>query len=77
MYEIQRVCQKCNGPMTQGFIVDNTYGLRLVSQWAPGAPQKSFWTGTKLPHGTLPLAAYRCSSCGFIEFYAHKDFAAE
>lgn len=74
---LERVCSKCGGDMEQGFVVDNTYGARLVSQWAPGSPQKSFWTRTKLPQGALPLAAFRCSSCGYTEFYAGEQFAAE
>ncbi|HJQ78435.1 MAG TPA: hypothetical protein VJ828_00700 [Lacipirellulaceae bacterium] len=75
--ETQKGCPKCNGAMQQGFVVDNTYGGRAVSHWAQGPPQKSFWTGTKLPPEPLPLAAFRCSSCGFTEFYAGEQFAAE
>ncbi len=51
--------------MEQGFVLDNTYGARVVSQWAAGAPLKSFWVGTKLPDEKLvPIGTYRCSSCG-------------
>jgi hypothetical protein len=75
--ERQGHCSKCNGAMEQGFVVDNTYGGRAVSHWAPGPPQKSFWKGTKLPAELLPLAAFRCSSCGFTEFYAGEQFAAK
>lgn len=63
--------------MNQGFIVDNTYGARGVSHWAPGSPKKSFWTGTKVPEEILPLGAFRCSGCGYVEFYADDRFAAE
>ena len=62
--------------MEQGFVLDNTYGARVVSQWAPGAPLKSFWSGTKLPYEDLiPIGAYRCSSCGYLELYAQQEFA--
>ena len=70
-------CPKCDGAMQQGFVVDNTYGGRAVSHWAPGPPQKSFWVGTKLPDGTLPIAAFRCSACGYVEFFSREEFAAE
>jgi hypothetical protein len=70
-------CPKCRGEMEQGFVVDRTYGAQLVSQWAKGAPVKSFWTGTKLPDEELPIGTYRCSSCGYLEAYARDDFAAE
>ena len=64
--------------MEQGFVLDNTHGARVVSQWGAGAPLKSFWLGTKVPNDTLvPIGAYRCSSCGYLELYARQEFAAE
>ena len=62
--------------MEQGFAVDSTHGGLCVSHWAPGSPMKSFWTGTKLPSDRLPIGAFRCSGCGYLEFYADKVFAA-
>ena len=70
-------CPKCHGQLEQGFVVDHTYGAQVVSQWAKGAPVKSFWTGTKVPdQGRLPIGTYRCSSCGYLEAYARRQFAA-
>ena len=71
-------CPKCNREMNRGFVIDNTEGPgRRVSEWAAGAPRKSFWLGTKLPDEALvPIGAYRCSSCGYLELYARQDFAA-
>ena len=64
--------------MAQGFVLDTTYGARLVSRWAPGAPMKSFWLGTQTPDdGVLPIGTYRCSSCGYLESYAQPEFRAE
>jgi hypothetical protein len=65
--------------MEQGFVVDNAHGARVVSEWVPGAPLKSFWTGTKLPTGdlSLPIGTYRCSSCGYLESYAREEFRAK
>jgi hypothetical protein len=63
--------------MIQGFILDNSHLARFVGHWAPGVPQGSFWTGTKLPDGSLPIGAFRCASCGFLESYAGPEFAAE
>ena len=63
--------------MAQGFVLDNMYGGSVVSKWAAGAPMKSFWVGTKMPDEALiPIGAYRCSSCGFLELYARHEFAA-
>ena len=71
-------CPKCKGSMEQGFVTDNTYGAVAVSQWVAGAPQKSFWTGTKVPkRACVPIGGYRCASCGYLEFYARTEFVAQ
>jgi len=73
-----RQCPKCTGGMEPGFVIDQNYGAMVVSQWAAGAPLKSFWSGTKLPEEKLiPIGTYRCSSCGYLESYARPEFAAK
>jgi hypothetical protein len=63
--------------MEQGFIMDVTHGGRLVSHWAAGPPQRSFWLGTKASAGSLiPVGTFRCSLCGYLESYAQEEFAA-
>lgn len=69
-------CSKCNGPMAQGFFVDATHGGRLVLHWGAGAPETSFWQGTKKPALMLPVGVFRCERCGYLECYAHGSFAA-
>jgi hypothetical protein len=64
--------------MAQGFVPDFSYGQTLVGSWYEGAPRKS-WFGqakAKMNKG-IPIAAYRCASCGFIEFYSKPEFAAQ
>jgi len=64
--------------MEQGYVLDNTYGARLVSHWSAGAPRKSFWAGTKSPEGeVLPIGTFRCSACGYLESYARPEFEAQ
>lgn len=71
-------CQMCGGKMEQGFIIDNRYGVRQVSQWAAGAPKMSIWRGAKVSEARIiPIGAYRCSSCGHLELYARREFAAK
>ena len=72
-------CPKCEGEMEQRFILDISPNLQLVSRWAAGVPQKSFWTGTKtVPEENLiPVGSFRCASCGFLEFYARPEFAEQ
>jgi uncharacterized protein DUF6487 len=73
-----RVCPKCNNKMEQGFVMELTSGPRLVTHWAPGPPQKSFWSGTKMPdEGLVPIGTFRCSSCGFLESFAMPEFSAK
>jgi hypothetical protein len=57
--------------MEQGFTMDADHGSARVSKWVEGAPEKSFWTGTKTNgKKQLPVATYRCSGCGYLESYA-------
>jgi hypothetical protein len=71
------LCPKCNSPMEQGYVVDMSHAARFVSSWARGAPQQSWILNTRLPKETLPIGAFRCSSCGYVESYAREEFAAE
>ena len=73
-------CPKCNGEMVQGFIFDRADGgNRRVINWVEGAPEKSdFWTVTRVPEEKcVPVGTFRCSVCGFLESYAHPEFAAK
>lgn len=72
-------CPKCDGNMTQGYILDSSDAAFFVSSWTSGIPRKSFWTGTKRkPRKELmPIGVFRCSLCGFLEAYARSEFAAQ
>jgi hypothetical protein len=57
--------------MSEGFVVDATYGGAAVSSWVKGAPEKSVWTGLKLTgRQRSDIATWRCNRCGFLEHYA-------
>lgn len=72
-------CPKCNGQMEQGFIPDYSHGGTVaVGSWHKGLPKKDFWTRTKaIRWEGIPMAAFRCSACGFIEIYSREEFAAK
>lgn len=74
-------CPKCPGEMVQGFIWHSTGPQRRVSSWVEGAPEKSSWIfqeSTKIPMDKcIPVGVFRCTACGFLESYAHPEFAAE
>jgi hypothetical protein len=77
MSDAKSECPKCAGVMEQGFIPDHAYGVDLVAKWHRGSPKKAYWTGVNVPAvGGLPIAAFRCSKCGFLEFFAGREFAA-
>ena len=71
----EKECGKCGALLEEGFVPD--YGHLQVPQpvtWVEGKPQSSIWTGTKIGNRRqLEVAAYRCTSCGCIEFYALED----
>jgi hypothetical protein len=65
--------------MAQGFVPDHSHGAVFVVSWLEGEPEKSFWTRTKasLYGGGVPIGAFRCGNCGFLELYADQKFAAQ
>jgi hypothetical protein len=72
------LCAKCKGEMVQGFVPDYSHAAIIVGSWHQGQPKKSFWTGTKvLRSDGVPIGAFRCEQCGFLEFYSDLKFAAE
>lgn len=67
----QRIeCPKCGGGMDQGF----TLG-RFATGWHRGPPVRSLkatFRGPKDPG--IPIGAFRCTTCGYLEFYARQEF---
>jgi hypothetical protein len=40
-------------------------------KWVEGAPEKSFWSGTKTSgKKQVQVSTYRCPACGYLESYA-------
>jgi hypothetical protein len=69
--EINLSCTKCSAKMEEGFILDATRGGWRVANWISGAPVKSFWRGLNLRgKQPVPLRAFRCMACGYVESYA-------
>ena len=65
-------CPKCNGSMTEGFILDQgDYGVGHVSTFQAGSPRKSFWTGLKQDKDQqFAITTLRCGRCGYLESFA-------
>jgi len=57
--------------MEEGFILDNSFGSKLVSCWVAGPPEKSLAAGTKIGgKEQRAVSTYRCPVCGYLESYA-------
>jgi Domain of unknown function (DUF6487) len=71
MIEERLRCAKCNTLMEEGFILDNAHSTRVQSEWVQGAPEEGWWfMGLKLRGKLrLPITAYRCPKCGYLESY--------
>lgn len=66
-------CPKCQGSMSEGWVIDKTDNARGIASWVEGAPEKSFWVGVKLGGKTpVEIKTWRCSRCGFLESYAPR-----
>ncbi|MGB1130014.1 MAG: hypothetical protein ACPG4K_08185 [Haloferula sp.] len=69
-------CPKCEGRMEQGYVPDHAYSSILVGKWHPGPPPMAFWSETKAPaREGIPMGAFRCDQCGYLEFYARHEFS--
>ena len=57
--------------MQEGFILERGhYNQKLVTQWIEGVPERAFWDGLKLSgRKQYNVMAFRCTRCGFLEFY--------
>lgn len=74
MKEESHPCPKCGGEMVKGWLPDAAGRGVLRSVWTAGDPQRGFFGSIVYPkrNATLPISAFRCCDCGFIEHYAAK-----
>lgn len=82
MNDIPSVCPKCSGEMIQGYVPNFPFSAIWITEWYQGNPQKSkkgilgdggyVQLSRKTPR--ISMAAFRCSQCGFVEFYARDEF---
>jgi hypothetical protein len=71
MAETKRPCPKCNAAMERGFVVDYSYGARLVSTWIEGVPLTKLFGGAQVKNRrAMEITANRCTKCGFLEMFA-------
>ncbi|MDB4886621.1 MAG: hypothetical protein JWN79_2059 [Gemmatimonadetes bacterium] len=59
--------------MELGHMPDTTERGLVQSRWTPGAPEEVRFLGMSAgikPKESVPVTAYRCSKCGYLELYA-------
>ncbi|WP_447728403.1 PF20097 family protein [Sphingomonas koreensis] len=65
-------CPKCQGSMTEGFILTERSSVSTLLSWSRGTPRKRWW-GVKSGEGKpIEISASRCQRCGFLENYARN-----
>ena len=70
MVQSEIACPKCKHQMQEGFPLDRGDAPARVGEWVEGAPEYG-WLGVKwVRRKRLPITAYRCPSCGYLETYA-------
>jgi predicted nucleic-acid-binding Zn-ribbon protein len=72
MAQASHRCPKCQKTMEEGHVPDIGRNSATQSGWAHGPAERvRFFGGIKVKKKEqIPLSAYRCPSCGFVEFYA-------
>lgn len=62
---------KCSGPMVHGLVLDRDACGFQASRWAPGEARPPTWKGVMpAKEERIPIQAFRCENCGFVELYA-------
>jgi hypothetical protein len=58
--------------MTEGSVLQKLDGLMVpLTTWVEGQPERTLLGSTKIPaEKTRTVAAFCCSDCGLLEFYA-------
>jgi hypothetical protein len=70
-------CSKCNKPMELGFIPDSQEGGYRLINWIEGKPTGTEESVKYTLEKSVPIGAYRCVGCGYLEFYARPEFVPD
>jgi hypothetical protein len=80
MLDKKVICPKCNTQMERGFVPDQAHGnFTHLGYWHKGIPQKRMILPgiTYSNNGRIPIGAFRCPKCGFVELYADDSFQVD
>lgn len=76
MADFQPRCPKCDKVMDRGYVPDALdHASVVLPKWESGVPeQRRVLGGIKVRDDDgIPLTAYRCPACGYVELYARPD----
>jgi len=72
------LCPKCKNKMIHGFVPTYFHNNSENSHWCEGIPKKSFLGGVDSQSDiNIPIGAFRCINCGYLELYAKEEYAAK
>lgn len=72
-------CPKCDGEMVSGYVYGRSNVVAIVNYWVERESMKKSWIGSMFTESpdesskaadAIPVATFRCQSCGFLESYA-------
>jgi predicted nucleic-acid-binding Zn-ribbon protein len=68
-------CSKCGAEMQQGFVPDQGHdGKRFIPHWVAGTPEEGFFGSPKVRgKEQYSILSFRCTKCGFLDFYARNS----
>jgi predicted nucleic-acid-binding Zn-ribbon protein len=72
------VCPKCKNKMIHGFVPTYFHNNLEITNWCEGIPKKSFLGGVDSQSDVnIPIGAFRCKNCGYLELYAKQEYTAK
>ena len=71
MLDLDLKCLRCNSAMERGYLPDRGHADSMkIAEWVSDAPEQRWWGLRTTGHQQIPLSAYRCSQCGYVELRA-------
>ena len=68
----QLQCPKCGQPMQEGFVPEASQSRAGETRWVSGVPEVGYFGLSLRGREVIEMRAFRCTVCGYLEFYACK-----
>ena len=70
MPEPKIACLRCQADMELGYVLDRAHNSEEVARWVGGPPDRRWYGLRTKGRVNVPLVAYRCSVCDYVELRA-------